>query len=303
MNADFKRTDRLVDRFLECTADRHNLAGCFHLCAELAVGVDELVERPARNFADDIIQRRFEAGIGLTRYRVDDFIQRVAERDLGRHLGDRIAGRFGGQRRGAADTGIYFDNIVLVALRIERELHIAAPLDVQSADDLQGSAAQHLILAVGQRLARSHDDTIARMHADRIEVLHVADHDAVIVRITHDFIFDFFHAGDALLDQTLADRAVANTGFNRLAQLVFVRTNAAARSAQRVGRTNDNRVADFSGEVQRFFQCRHNRALRHRLLQLAHQFAEQVAVLGLLDGMKLGAQQLDVLLLQYAGAR
>jgi len=73
--------------------------------------------------------------------------------------------------------------------------------------------------------------------------------------------------------------------------------------AERVGRTDDDRIADGICEVDRFRDARHDRALGNRLSQLAHQLAEQVAVLRLLDRLELRAEQLHAFALQHARAR
>ncbi|MNC29129.1 hypothetical protein D3C75_773660 [compost metagenome] len=138
------------------------------------------------------------------------------------------------------------------------------------------------------------------MYANRVKVLHVADHDTVVVRIPHNLIFNFLHAGDALLHQTLADRAVADPRLDGFAQLFLIVANPAAGSAQCISRTDDQRVPDSGSEAHSFFHTGDDCALRYRLLQLTHQLAEQIAVLSLLDGFQLCTQQLHVLLLQYA---
>ena len=56
-------------------------------------GVAEFIERPFREFDDDVVERRLEAGAGLAGDVVFDLVERVAERDLRRDLGDRVAGR------------------------------------------------------------------------------------------------------------------------------------------------------------------------------------------------------------------
>src|SRR5690606_13713510 len=108
-----------------------------------------------------------------------------------------------------------------------RELHIAAAFDIQGPNDAQAGRAQQLIFAVGQRLARRNDDAVAGMYADRVEVLHVTHDDTVVIRVAHNLVLDFLHARDALLDQTLADRAVANAAGDDLAQLFLIGADAA----------------------------------------------------------------------------
>jgi hypothetical protein len=91
---------RLLQRFLEGAADRHHLADRLHLRGQAVVGLRELLEREARDLGDDVVDRRLEAG----RRRaagdvVAQLVERVADGQLGRDLGDREAGRLRGQRR------------------------------------------------------------------------------------------------------------------------------------------------------------------------------------------------------------
>ena len=72
-------------------SDRHNLARCFHLSAELTACADKLVKRPFRELDDNVVKRRLEASAGLSRDIVPDLVESIAESDLCRNLSDRIA--------------------------------------------------------------------------------------------------------------------------------------------------------------------------------------------------------------------
>ena len=78
----------------EVVADSHDFPGCLHLGAQLAGSVVEFVKRPLRNLADDVVKGWFVRSVGLARYGVDDFIQVVAQSNLGSKLGDRVASCF-----------------------------------------------------------------------------------------------------------------------------------------------------------------------------------------------------------------
>ena len=66
---------------------------------ERAVGVRELVERPARQLDDDVVDRRLEGGgVPIAGRRVRQLVQPLAQADQGRQPRDRVAGRLGGQR-------------------------------------------------------------------------------------------------------------------------------------------------------------------------------------------------------------
>ncbi len=88
-----------------------------------------------------------------------------------------------------------------------------------------------MIFVVGERLHRSHDDAIARMDADRIDIFHVADDDGVVVGVAHHFVFDFFIAGDALLDQALMDGRDLEARFANFTQFFFIVGKSATRSS------------------------------------------------------------------------
>ncbi len=63
----------------------------------MAVGVRELVEWEAGEFADDIIDGGLEARVARFRDRVEDLIERQSNREFRGNFGDRIACRFGGE--------------------------------------------------------------------------------------------------------------------------------------------------------------------------------------------------------------
>ena len=134
--AHFQRAYGLEQRVFEVRADGHDFAGRLHLRADVLVGVNELIKRPAREFQHHVVDRRLGAGVGLPGHAVDDFIERVAQRDAGRHLGNRVARRLGGQRGGARHARVDLDDVILHAVRAERILHVAAALDTQRADDV-----------------------------------------------------------------------------------------------------------------------------------------------------------------------
>ena len=143
-----QRADGLHERAFKIVADTHDLAGRLHLCGQRALGRDELIKRQAREFDDAVIERGLEAGEGLARNRIADLVECIAERDLGRHLGDRISRRLRGERGGTRHTGIDLDDTVLKARRMQRKLNIAAAGDTELVDDIQRRRAEHLILLV-----------------------------------------------------------------------------------------------------------------------------------------------------------
>ena len=138
------------------------------------------------------------------------------------------------------------------------------------------------------------------MYAHRIDVFHVADGDGVALGVAHDLIFDLFPAGDALFDQDLIHAGVHDTGRGDLAQFVPGVGDAAARAAEGIRRTDDDRQADLAGEFNRVLHRMHDLGGDARLTDLLHRVLEHLAVLRLGDGVRLGAQQLDPHLVEEA---
>jgi hypothetical protein len=87
--ADFQPAQRLLERLLERAADRHRFADAFHLRHQRVVGFGELFEREPRNLRDDVVDRRLEAGLRFARDVVGQFVQPIADGQLGGDLRDR----------------------------------------------------------------------------------------------------------------------------------------------------------------------------------------------------------------------
>ena len=115
---DLTPAHRLHQCLLKAGPNGHNLARSLHLRAQRALGVHELIKRPFRELHDHIVHRRLHAGIRLPGHSVFDLVQRIANGDLGRHLGDGIAGGLGGQGGGTGHTGVYLDDRVFKAVRL-----------------------------------------------------------------------------------------------------------------------------------------------------------------------------------------
>ena len=119
-----------------------------------AVAAAELVERPARDLDDAVVERRLEGGRRLAGDGVGHLVEPPADRDLGRDAGDRVAGRLRGQRRGAADARVDLDHGVVEASRDRaRTGRCSRPRCPSARMILSADDAQHLVLAVGERLA------------------------------------------------------------------------------------------------------------------------------------------------------
>ena len=291
----FERAQRLQEAFLHRAADGHHLARGLHLRTQLVRRIAELVEREAGDFGDHVIERRLEAGGRIGQH---DLVERKPYGDLGRHTRDRIAAGLRRQGRRARHAGVHLDQVVFERQGVECELHVATALDLQLADNLQRRVAQHLELLVGKRLARRHDDRVARMHAHGVDILHAADADGRVVMVAHHLELDLLVALDALLDEHLVHGRKEQGVAHHFAQLLLVVDESAARTAQRIGGTQHDGIADLGGDLHGLLDRHGDFRFDHRFAQRLAQLLEKFAVFGAFDRLERGAQDLDLALFQ-----
>ncbi len=191
----------------ELAVDGHRLPGGLHLHAEIPIGERELVERPARQLDDDVVDRRLEGGRSPAGGRVAHLVQPLAERDQGRDAGDRVAGGLRRQGGRAGDARVDLDHPVVGSVGRDRQLDVAAALQLQRSGDGQRRAAQALDDDVGQGLDGRDHDRVPGVDAHGVEVLHPADGDRGVGRVADDLELDLLPAEQAALDEDLADGA------------------------------------------------------------------------------------------------
>ena len=94
--AGLEAAQRLLHRFLEAAPDGHHLAHRLHGGGQVVGGAGELLEGEARDLGDHVIDGRLEGGRRCTTGDVvGELVQRVADGQLGRDLGDGEAGGLG----------------------------------------------------------------------------------------------------------------------------------------------------------------------------------------------------------------
>ncbi len=300
--AGFQTTQRLLQRLLEGAAHRHHLAHRLHLGGQARIGRRELLEGEARDLGDDVIDRRLERGRGQAAGDlILQFVQGVTHGQLGRDLGDREAGGLGGQRRGTRHARVHFDHDHTAGGRADTELHVrSAGIHADLAQHGDGGIAQALVFLVGQGLGRGHGDRVTGVHAHRVQVLDRADDDAVVGGVAHHLHLEFLPAQHRLFHQHFGGRRQFQAAGHDIDQLFAVVGDTATAAAQGEAGTDDGRVADAGLDVDRFFQRVRDRSGRALQADLTHGHAEQLAVFGHADRIALGADQLDVVLLQHA---
>ena len=197
----FQGTDGFHQGPFKIVADAHHLAGGLHLGGQVPLGADKFIKGKAGHLYHAVVQHGLKAGVGFSRNGVFNFIQGIAQGDLGRHLGDGITGSLGRQGGRTAHPGIYLNHAVLKAFGMKGKLHVAAACDFQFADNIQRGGTQHLVLLIPQGLGGSHHDTVSGVHTHRINIFHVADGNHIAGAVPHHLILDLFPSGNTALYQ------------------------------------------------------------------------------------------------------
>ncbi len=283
VDADLEHPGGLLDGLLEGPADGHDLADRFHLRADLLRDAAELLEVPAGDLDDEVVEGGLEAGGRDLGDRVRQAGQGVAEGELGGDEGQRVARGLAGQGGAARQPGVDLDDAVVAVAGIEGVLDVALADDAEVADGLEGDGPEAVVLLVRQRLRRGDDDALPGVDAHGIEVLHVADRDAVVGPVPDDFVLDLLPAVEVLLDEDLGRGGEGPA--QGLPQLPRRVGDAAALASEGVGDPGHDRVADRPGRPQPGFDRPDGDAPGRLEAGLGQGPVEELAVLGLFDGL------------------
>ena len=297
-----QRLARLLERLLEAPADAHHLAHRLHLQAKLAVAAVELVEVPARDLDDDVVERRLEERAGGARDRVGQLVEVVADGQLRGDFGNRVARGLGRQRGRPAHARVDLDgDDVLLLIRRHRELHVAAagkrPDGVHHVD---GHVAHPLEGGVRQRHRRRHRDGVARVDAHRIEVLDGADDDHVVVGVAEQLELELLPPHQRLVDHHLVDRRDVQCAGQQLIELLRVVHHGRPRPTERERRPDAQRETELLRGLLALEEALRRGLRRHRHADFAHQLAEALAVLGDVDRVDVDPDHLHPILLPDA---
>ena len=138
--AEFERTDSLEERFFEIRTYAHDLARSLHLGAEQFVSLRELIERPSREFAYDVIDARLSVRKVFARLSVPYLVEMITDSDERRYSRYRITRRLGRKSRTSRNSRVDLDKVVFIAIGVERELYVASALYFESVDYLERSS-------------------------------------------------------------------------------------------------------------------------------------------------------------------
>ena len=96
--AGFHRGQRLLQRFVDGAANGHRLAHGFHRGGQVGLAAGEFLKGEAGDLGHDIVDRRLEAGRRHLGDVIVQLVQRIADGQFRRDLGNRETRRLGGQR-------------------------------------------------------------------------------------------------------------------------------------------------------------------------------------------------------------
>ena len=254
-SAHFQTAQRFLQRFLLGTANRHHFADRLHLGGQTVVGAGEFFEVKAWDFSDHVVDGRFKGSRGAAAGDVvHQLVKGITYRQLGCHFSNREAGGLRGQRRGAGDARVHFDNDQATVFRVDRELHVrAAGFDADFTQHRHRGVTHDLVLFVGQGLRRGNGDGVTGVDPHGVEVFDGADDDAVIVLIAHHFHLVLFPADQRFIDQQFVGRREIQAAFADFFELFAVIGDTAAGAAHGEGRTDDARETNVGGNRQRLF--------------------------------------------------
>ena len=253
--AHFQTAQRFLQGFLLGTANRHHFADGLHLGGQTVIGAGEFFEVKAWDFSDHVVDGRLEGSRGTAAGDVvHQLVEGVTYRQLGCHFGNRETGGFGGQRRGAGNARVHFNNDQATVFRVDRELNVrAAGFDADFTQHRHRGVTHDLVFFVGQGLRRRNGDGVTGVDPHGVEVFDRADDDAVVVLIAHHFHLILFPADQRFINQQLVGRREIQAAGTNLFKLFAVIGDAAAGATHGERRTDDARIADVSRYRQRLF--------------------------------------------------
>ena len=302
LDSDLQGAEAFQQGLLEGPSDGHDLPGALHLGSEVAVHGAELVEGPAWDLDDHVVDGRLEGGIGGAGDLVGDLVEGVSDGDLGGDPGDGVSGRLGCEGGGPGHTGVDLDQAVVPVGGVECELDVAASLDPEGADDLQRGGSEALVVVIREREAGGDDYALPCVDTHGVEVLHVADDDAVVRGIPHDLVLVLLPSEDALLDEDLVDPGVGESAGADVLQLLLVVGDASAGSSEGVcGSDEDGVASDDPDSLLGLLDGVDAPGDGDGLSDALHGLLEQLPVLGHGDGIRLRSHELGPEPLQLSG--
>ena len=180
--AELERADALEERLLERAADGHRLAHRLHLRGERRVGLGKLLEVPARNLHDDVVDRRLEAGRCQPRDVVRDLVAADSRGPAWRRSW-RSESRWPWTPAPTSATraGSSRCTIIRPSAGFTANWMFEPPVSTPTRRMIRRAASRIRWYSLSdQRERRRNRDAVAGVHAHRVDVLDRADDDEVV---------------------------------------------------------------------------------------------------------------------------
>ena len=185
--------------------------------------------------------------------------------------------------------------------RVDGELDVAAAgVDADLAQDRDAQVAHRLVLAVGQRHRRGDGDRVAGVHAHRVEVLDRAHHHHVVVAVAHQLELEFLPAVDGFLDQHVGARGGGQPVAGHPVDVLGGVRHARAQPAHGEDGPHHDRQAEFGDGLADLVHGETHPGAGGFAADLGDDVLEPLPVLAALDGLEVGADQLDAVALERA---
>ena len=286
---------------MDVAANRHHFAHGLHRRVQQWLGALELFKGKARNFGDDIINRRFERCWRCAGNVIGDFVERETDRQFRRDLRNREARGFRCKRRRTRYARVHFNHDQAAILRIDCELYVGTTCfyaDFTQARDAR--IAHDLIFFVGQRQRWRNRDGIAGVHAHRVDILNRADDDGIVRAVTHDFHLIFFPTEQRFFNQHFGGWRCIKAAGHDLDKFVAVVSDTAAGATHGETWANDRWQARALKHLQRFFHRMRDARPRRFQTNFGHRVAKLNPVLSLVDRFGIRANHLNAIFCQRA---
>ena len=153
-----------------------------------------------------------------------------------------------------------------------------------------------MILRIAQGLRRSDDDTLAGMDSQWVKVLHVTDGNTVVVAVANHLVLYLLPSLQTLLYQYLWREREGL--LCELVQLLLVISETRTESTQCIGSTDDDRITQLGSSLAGLLDVLASLALDGLHVDFIKLLDEELAVLGIHDGLYRSTQHLDVIFLQ-----
>ena len=295
----FQRTHDLIEARDVVTADAHGLAHRLHGGSQGVIGTRELLKSKARGLDNDVVQGGLEGGLGLAGDVVLHLVQGVADGELGRQLSNWETGGLGCQRGGTGHARVHLDDDDAAVIRVDRKLDItAASIDADLADDGNAQVTHLLELTVSEGQRRGDGDGIAGVHAEGVDIFDGGNNYDVVVTIAHELELVFLPAQDGFLNEHVGLRGCGQAAAGNAIQVLIIEGQTGAQTTHGEGRADYDRQAKLvDGLVDLIHVVAHSGA-GGLTADGGDDVLELLAVLATLDGVNIGADELNAVLVQ-----